>query len=187
MNNHFITLLIISLIYLISGCDLYKNPASGFEDEIYVVADSIEYDVLKESLQKVFEVQINTPLPEKLFTINRVSADQIKDIENKKNIVIVSTINSNSPTSKLINELIDEKSQRRFSIDKNYIHYIEDLWAKDQLVAIITAKELDDLKFNLGKNKDSLLVIFQKKSDYRLKESLYNPKYEKKNIESKKS
>jgi hypothetical protein len=185
MNNHLIAVFVISLIFLLSGCDLSKKTAVGFEDEIYIVADSIEYDVLKESLQKAFEVQINTPLPEKLFTINRVSSDRIKDIENKKNIVILSTINSNSPTSKLINELIDEKSQRRFLKDKYYIHYVEDLWAKDQLVAIITAKGLDDLKFNIEKNKDSLLVTFQKKSDYRLKESLYNPKYEKKNIESK--
>jgi hypothetical protein len=184
MNNHHITLLVISLVYLISGCDLSKKPATGFEDEVYVVADSIEYDVLKESLQKTFEVQINTPLPEKLFTINRISSDQIKSIENKKNILIVSTTNSGSQTSKLISELLDEKSRSRFLKDKYHIHYIEDLWARDQLVAIITAKKIDDLKFNIEKNKDSLLVTFQKKSDYRLKESLYNPKYEKKKIES---
>jgi hypothetical protein len=185
MNKYLITILLFSFIYFLSGCDLSKKPATGFEDEIYIVADSVEYEKLNESLQKTFEVQINTPLPEKLFTIKKVSPAQISKFENKKNIVLVSTLSTDSKTSKLIDGLIDEATRRRFLADKDYIHYIYDLWAKDQLVAIISAKDLTDLDFKIEKNKDSLLVTFQRESDNRLKESLYNPKYELKNIQSK--
>ena len=185
MKKYLIILLLFSLIFFSIGCDSSQKPATGFEDEIYVVADSVDFDVVKESLQKTFEVQINTPLPEKLFTIKRISSNQIQKIENKKNIVIVSPLNSSSQTYKIIDELIDEKDYRRFLSDKNYIHYIYDLWAKNQIVAIISAKTLSDLDFKIEKNKDSLLVTFQRQSDYRLKESLYNPKYEMKNVESK--
>lgn len=185
MKKYLILLSLFGFIFFLAGCDSSQKPATGFEDEIYVVADSVDYDELKESLQKVFEVQINTPLPEKLFTIKRISSNQIQKIENKKNIVIVSPLNSGSQTYKIIDELIDEKDYRRFLSDKNYIHYIYDLWAKDQLVAIISAKTLSDLDFKIEKNKDSLLVTFQRQSDNRLRESLYNPKYEMKNVEGK--
>lgn len=185
MNKYLMIISLFGFIYFFNRCDSSEKPATGFEDEIYIVADSIEYDKLNESLQKTFEVQINTPLPEKLFTIKKVSPAQISKFENKKNIVLVSPFNSGSETSKIIDELIDEKTRRRFLIDKDYVHYIYDLWAKDQLVAIISAKDLIDLDFKIEKNKDSLLVTFQRESDNRLKESLYNPKYELKNIQSK--
>jgi len=64
MKKYLIILLLLSLIFFSAGCDSSQKPATGFEDEIYVVADSVEFDELKESLQKTFEVQINTPLPE---------------------------------------------------------------------------------------------------------------------------
>jgi len=185
MKKYLILLSLFGFIFILAGCDSSQKPATGFEDEIYIVADSIEFDAVKGSLQKTFEVQINTPLPEKLFTIKRISSNQIQKIENKKNIVIISPLNSGSQTSNLMDELIDENDYRRFLSDKNYIHYIYDLWAKNQLVAIISAKTLADLDFKIENNKDSLLVTFQRQSDSRLKESLYNPKYEMKNVESK--
>jgi hypothetical protein len=185
MNKYLLILSLSGFIYFFSGCDLSKKPAIGFEDEIYIVADSIDYEKLSGSLQKAFEKQINTPLPEKLFSIKKISPSQIKSIENKKNIVVVGTLNSHSETSKIIDELIDENTNRRFLSDKDYIHYIYDYWAKDQLVAVISAKDFVDLGFKIEKNKDSLLVTFQRQSDNRLKESLYNPKYELKKIQSK--
>lgn len=185
MKKYLMMISLFGSIYLLGGCDLSKKPATGFEDEIYIVADSVEYEKLSETLKKTFEVQINTPLPEKLFIIKNISPALLKSIENKKNIVVVGTINSTSETSKIIDELIDEKTSRRFLSDKDYIHYVYDYWAKDQLVAVISAKDFIDLDFKIEKNKDSLLVTFQRESDSRLKESLYNPKYELKNIQSK--
>jgi hypothetical protein len=185
MKLFLIVLSIYTFLYFFTGCESSQKPASGFEDEIYIVADSAEYEMINESLQKTFEVQINTPLPEKLFTIKTVSPAQISKFENKKNIVLVGSLNPTSKISKIIDELIDEKTRRKFLTDKDYIHYIYDLWAKNQLVAIISANDLKDLDFKIEKNKDSLLITFQRESDNRLKESLYNPKYELKNIQRK--
>ena len=69
-----ISFLLIS-IYLLR---YFKKPAKGFEDEIYVVADSVEYDQMLGSLQSVFEKEIYTPQPEKLFTLKRISVTQLE-------------------------------------------------------------------------------------------------------------
>ncbi|MBZ0198491.1 MAG: DUF4837 family protein, partial [Ignavibacteriaceae bacterium] len=65
--------------------------------------------------------------------------------------------------------------------DFNLIKY--DLWAKGQIVLILSAPSMQELEFKIFREKDNLLYVFQKISDKRLFESLYNSKYEKKDIE----
>ncbi|MCK7523377.1 MAG: hypothetical protein MZV64_39850 [Ignavibacteriales bacterium] len=58
MKKFFIVLSLFGFLYILNGCDSSKKPATGFEDEIYVVADSLEFEELKVALQAAFEVEI---------------------------------------------------------------------------------------------------------------------------------
>jgi len=183
MKKFFIVLSLFSFLYVLNGCDSSKKPATGFEDEIYVVADSLEFEELKVALQAAFEVEINTPMPEKLFIIKRVSSNLINKIQNKKNIVIVAPLNSNSYTSQYIKSIVDTGIQKRFETENDFILSKYDLWAKNQLVTVLSAANMQELEFKILKNKDNLLYAYQKISDKRLKQSLYAPRYERKTIE----
>ena len=183
MKKFFIVLSLFGFLYILIGCDSSKKPATGFEDEIYVVADSLEFEELKVALQAAFEVEINTPMPEKLFIIKRVSSNLINKIQNKKNIVIVAPLNSNSYTSQYIKSIADTGIQKRFETENDFILSKYDLWAKNQLVTVLSAANMQELEFKILKNKDNLLYAYQKISDKRLKQSLYAPRYERKAIE----
>jgi len=183
MKKFLIALSIFSFIYFLNGCDSSRKPATGFEDEIFVIADSIEFEELKVALQDAFEVEINTPLPEKLYTIKRISSNQIEKVKNKKNILIVAPLNSDSYTSQYIKTIVDSTIQKRLETDSDFIVSKYDLWAKNQLVTVLSAANMQELEFKILKNKDNLLYIYQKISDKRLKESLYAPRYERQAIE----
>jgi hypothetical protein len=183
MKLFLIISVLFSFLYFFSGCDSSQKPATGFEDEIYVVADSVEYEELKLALQTAFEVEINTPMPEKLFTLKRISSNQIYKVQKKKNIVIVAPLNSGSYTSTYIKSIVDTGILRRLENEDDFIVSKYDLWAKNQLVTILSAKNMQELEFKILKNKDNLLYAYQKASDKRLKESLYAPRYERKAIE----
>ncbi len=183
MKKFLIIVSLFSFIYIFWSCDSSNKPATGFEDVIYVVADSLEYEDLKVSLDAAFEVIINTPLPEKLFTLKRISSNQIEKIKNKKNIVIVAPLNSGSYTSQYIKSIVDKEIQKKLETDDNFILSKYDLWAKNQLVTVLSAANMQELEFKILKNKDNLLYAYQKISDKRLKESLYTPRYERKAIE----
>ena len=183
MKKFFIVLSLFGFLYILNGCDSSKKPATGFEDEIYVVADSLEFEELKVALQAAFEVEINTPMPEKLFIIKRVSSNLINKIQNKKNIVIVAPLKSNSYTSQYIKSIVDTGIQKRFETENDFILSKYDLWAKNQLVTVLSAANMQELEFKILKNKDNLLYAYQKISDKRLKQSLYAPRYERKAIE----
>ena len=131
MKKILIALSLIGFIYFINGCDSSRLPATGFEDEIYVVADSIEYEELKVALQATFEFEINTPMPEKLFTLKRVSSNQINKVKRKKNIIIVAPLNSDSYTSQYIKTIVDKEIQKRLETENDFILSKYDLMGKE--------------------------------------------------------
>ncbi len=185
MKKILIAITIFSSLYFFNGCDSRVKPATGFEDEIYIVADSLEFEELKLALQSAFEVEINTPMPEKLFILKRISSNLIDKVKNKKNIVIVAPLNSNSYTSQFIKSIVDKELQKKLASDDNFIISKYNLWAKNQLVTVLSAANMQELEFKILKNKDNLLYAYQKISDKRLKESLYSTRYERKAIEGK--
>ena len=182
-----ITTVIIVLSFLLFFLFFSKaeKTAKGSEDEVFVVADSIEYEQLIGSLRSVFEKEITTPQPEKLFTLKRMSVAQLENNQRLKNIIIAAPLNSVSQTSEYIKTIVDSSVEAKLASDNNFIDYKNDLWAKNQTVAIISANTINELNKKILNNSDNLLNTFQKKSDERLFSNLYNPTYEKKNIEGK--
>ncbi len=171
---------ILSIIFF--SCDT-KKPAKGFEDEIFVVADSVEYDEMLGSLQSVFEKEIYTPQPEKLFTLKRMSVNKLGNNNRTKNIIIAAPLNSGSRTSEYIKAIVDSSVEAKLASDTSFIVYKENLWAENQIVAIIAANTMQELNAKIRMNSENLLYTFQKISDERLFNNLYNPHYEQLKVE----
>lgn len=181
----FLVILFPFTLLLLSACDVTNKPARGLEDEIYVVADSAEYEELKVALESTFEKIIYTPQPEKLFTLKLVSPNEIEKFRTRKNIVIAAPLNSNSVASQFIQAIVDTAVKSKIFTNQMSQVMKYDLWAKNQLVILLTAPNMQELEFNILKQKDDLLYAFQKISDERLYESLYSSRYERKEIEGR--
>jgi DNA-directed RNA polymerase subunit E'/Rpb7 len=173
------------ILFIIIGCDPTDKPARGFEDEIFVLADSAEYLQFKDVLDSTFEKLIYTPQPEKIFTLKRINSSEMSKYKRKKNLVFIAPLNSNSETSEFIRAAIDSAIENKLKEDPDFIVYKEDLWAKNQIIVILSAPNADDLKSKILRNSDNLLYKFQKISDKRLFGSLYQTKYEQQDIEGK--
>ncbi len=184
MKTKFTILFLISFLLLLNSCDT-KRRAKGREDEIIIVADSTEYMQLKDVLKQTFGKIIYTPQPEELFKIKRKSINALEEIKRKKNIVIVAPINSGSYTSQYLNKVLDSNVKELVKKDSAYVINKYDLWAKDQLVMILTAPNIDTLKNRIIQKKDELLYYFTDFSNKRIARGLYNPKFEQKDIEAK--
>lgn len=180
---YILTVLIILTIFY--ACDTSRQPATGVEDEIFVVADSLEYEELRLALETALEIVINTPQPEKLFNLKRVSPNQLEKYKTRKNIVIAAPINSGSHTSQFIQSIVDSIVNEKILTEGDFILRRYDLWAKNQLVTVLSAPGIQELEFKILKNRDNILYAYQKISDKRLYESLYNRAYERKDIEGK--
>jgi DNA-directed RNA polymerase subunit E'/Rpb7 len=105
--------------------------------------------------------------------------------KRKKNLVFIAPLNSNSETSEFIRTAIDSAIENKINEDPDFIVYKEDLWARNQIIVILSAPTADELKSKILRNSDNLLYKFQKISDERLFGSLYQPRYEQQDVEGK--
>lgn len=185
MKKFLFIVFIFNLILIVSSCNTSKKPAKGFEDEIFIVADSAEYEQMLGSLQSAFEKEIYTPQPEKLFTLKRINVSQIEGKKRTKNLIIAAPLNSGSKTSEFIKSVVDSAIEAKLNSDPDFIVYKYDLWAKNQIVTVLSAPTMEDLNSKIIRNSDNLLYAFQKESDKRLQSFLYNPTYEQKSVEGK--
>jgi len=184
IKNYYLLCAFLILILAAWGCDS-KKAATGPEDEIYVVADSVEYEQLRGSLETTFEKVIYTPQPENLFTLKRISVNEIENFKNRKNIIIVAPLNSSSRTSQYIKAVVDSAAIKKLLENNGFVIKKYGLWARDQLVMLLTAPAMQQLESDILQHKDDLLYAFQKISDSRLYASLYNSNYERKEVEGK--
>lgn len=174
-----------SLILAVSACDMPKKMAKGKEDEIIVIADSLEYLQIESLLEKTFGQIIYTPQPENLFILKRKDYSELNNYKNQKNILIVAPLNTETNVSKYVGSILNQDVKEKVLNDSNFVFNKYNLWASGQLVMVLTSPDLETLKKNITANSADLLYYFQKLSNQRLFESLYNAKYEKKEIEAK--
>lgn len=172
------------LLIFVAACNA-KKPAVGNEDDIIVFADSSEYYNLEGSLLTVFNKIIYTPQPENLFNLIRKDISELKKYQDKKNIIFIAPLNSQSDVSKYINGLLSKEVKDLVNSDSISVINKYNLWAENQLVMIITSPTIEKLNKNILKENENLLYYFQKISNERLFKSLYNSRYEQKKIEAK--
>jgi hypothetical protein len=183
-NSVFATILLLISIPIFIGCD-GKRPAIGEEHEILVVADSLEFLDLEPILTEVFGKVIYTPQPETLFELTRVKFSDYGNKKRRKNIIVIAPLNSGSNVSNHISEILDSNVFSLVESGEEFVFNKYDLWAQNQLVMILTSPEMETLKQKISDNRDDLLYYFQKISNKRLFKSLYNAKYERRDIEAK--
>jgi hypothetical protein len=181
VNNSFIISGLVLLIAL-SGCRSDKE-AVGPDDKIFVVADSITYNKLKEALQSAFEKTIFTPHAEKSFELVRKDFSDIDEIKNFKNIILVSETNSSSKESNFITSILDNKQKEELTAGKKFVFLKKDLWKKDQLVMILTLPDLELLRQSITANNEFLMMYFHKESSKRILDALLNSDFERKDVE----
>lgn len=183
-KKYFITVLTTITFMIVAACGDAKKPAVGQEDEIIVFADSAEFYNLENSLVSVFGKIIYTPQPENLFYLTRKNLSEFEKFKNRKNIIFVAPLNSNTDVAKFINEILNPDVKNLVNADSVSVINKYNLWANNQLVMVITSSGIDKLNGNIIKEHQNLLHYFQKISDERLYQSLYNEKYEQKKIEA---
>lgn len=177
----FLVLILTSLFF--QNCST-KKKAKGPEDEIHVVADSMEFLQIKDALKETFGKVIHTPQPEELFEIKRHSVNNIELLKLKKNILITAPINSGSNTSKYIQSIIDSTVKQMILDDSVFVINKYNLWAQDQILMILSSKDIKSLRTKILEKKDDLFYYFREASNKRLAKGLYNVKYEQTDIEA---
>ena len=109
----------------------------------------------------------------------------LRQLQLKKNLILLAPLNSGSNTSEYLGSILDSNVAKLVLDDSVSVINRYDLWAQDQLVMILTAKDIKSLESKILDQKEDLFYYFREKSNKRLAKGLYNPRFEQKNIEAK--
>lgn len=178
------TILISVSGFLFLSCGGENKNAWGSDDEIIVFADSSDFYELEASLLTVFNKVIYTPQAEVLFNMVRKDVSQFEQYRKFKNILFIAPLDTLHQVSKIVGNMLTEDVRLLVMNDSVSVINKHDVWAKNQLVMILTSPNLEKLKNNILNSHQDLIYYFQKASDKRLFASLYNEKYERKDIEA---
>ncbi len=186
MKKIYILLIVgISILTITTGCQSNLKPAIGKEDEIIVFADSSRWNDYYDFLSVIFEKEIITPQPEQLFELKRANISELKKYQSRKNLLIVTSLDKNNEVTDYVKSILDTNALNLIKNGEEFVIKKKDVWAKNQVLVILVANTLDELRTNSIQNLENLLYYFQSASDERVMKNLYNPTYEKKDLEAK--
>lgn len=189
MKKYFLSFLFFAVFVIINlhliGCEPHLKPSFGKEDEIFVLADSTQWENYYEILSPIFEKEIITPQPEILFNLKRIDFSELNKYKNRKNLLIITTLSNSDQVSDYVKSILDSASYQLIKSGNEFVIRKKNVWAKDQVLVIMASNSIEELRIRAFRNSDNLLYYFQKASDERVMNNLYNPKYERKELEAK--
>ncbi|MFQ5706988.1 MAG: DUF4837 family protein [bacterium] len=158
---------------LVSGC--FRKPVSfGSDTDLFVVADSSDWQFMESTLKDVFTKTIQTPQPESVFAVHWVPAQQFNDFATRKNLVILGALHSSGEMTKKINAMLTPEVRTRVESGQEYVFTKTDPWAKQQILLVLVSNSLEKLRDKMESNKKALYDILHQRLIEKTKREMFS-------------
>jgi hypothetical protein len=162
-------LLVISLI---PGCD-YKPASFGDFEKIVVFADSTIYNQVQTELEQTFDQFIYTPHSEKSFYLDNQPLEMLGTYQTRRNLLFLGLFDGQDQVSEFVKNILSPQVRKSVENGEVFEIFRENLFATEQEVMFLPARDIGMLKKNLSDRKD---IIFNRlNSSYfrRLKNAMF--------------
>ncbi len=136
------------------------------EGTIGVMADSSDWMRIQKDLEDVFVRIIRTPESESTFRLKHVLRENFELYTRFRYLIIASTMNSTGKIGQIVREQLQDSLIRKGVLEgEYYIFPLRNQWAKDQLIAVLVAKDIPTLQEKIYLNREFIYNIFR--TDYQ--------------------
>ncbi len=146
--------------------------SSGRSDLVTVIADSMDARMLGNPIRGVFERIIRTPGKERLYHVSFVRAGDFRALR-RRNIVIAAPLDGDHEAARLVRSLVPDGRREAIRNGAAPIVIRRDVWADDQVVALITGEDRGALKANFLTEADRIYGAVDGKRDEWVADILY--------------
>lgn len=154
---------LLLLILTFFSCEEKKYASVGQNDEIIVICDKEEHKLFQPELKATFEKEVITPGIEKLLKLSYTTIDQLNSFSRRKNVILISTLNSTGETIQKIKEILGETNIQRVQAGENFFYQIKNAWAFGQILLVFVANTPEELKKRILENKNTFFNIFDER------------------------
>lgn len=180
---------LLTLIYIavLAGCSVSEEDrknflpiAKGKPGEIILAMDSAKWaGTLGEEIRDTFKPVVDgLPRGEALFSVRYVDPRRINSIlKQVKNIIFVSTLDSHSKGSRIINNYFTKESRKQIKEnEKLFVFTDQDVFARGQEVMYLFGQNDQQLIEHITTSRSQLQSHFNSIENDRLKKGLYKAK-----------
>ena len=179
-----LTLWIPSCLLFFAACNISKEDkinalpkAKGKAAEIILAMDSVKWGgVLGDAVRATFKPVVEgLPRGEALFSVRYVDSQKINNVlKQVKNIIFISTFDSQSKSSRIINNYLTKELREKIKETKKSIHFTDqNVFARGQEVMYLFGQNNKQLIEYITTNRSKLQNHFNNIEDKRLKKRLY--------------
>lgn len=172
--------LLVSLFLLYCSA---KHKAQGKLDEIYVVADSLDWVANKPGLKAIFSKGTRMPVWEAEYILHWVPYLEFPSIREFKNIFFLARLDSKKPVSRAVKRLLSGEIKKGIRAGKYFYIPKKDAWAYGQYVLFFVAPTQEELIQRIYDLGAVAYDDFEKSYYQRLKTSMF-AQYENKKLET---
>ncbi len=153
----------LGLILLLASCEKPQDPAIGYDHVITVLCDDENWEacepVLTETLGKVFK----TPRTETLYTLHRISADDLSLNIKNKNLMILTRLEVYSEVTPQVRSMLPDSLITRIRENPKGYYYRENAYADGQALIVVAGKSFADLRHRLKVNQAEIFDFYERK------------------------
>ncbi len=158
---------------LLAACTMLqctsKKNSLGYNDRIYVIADSSLWSEMEPLLRETFEKPLVTPQHETIFTVINGNLDFFK---NYNNLIFLTALDEKGAVSDFVQKSLSHDLLERVE-QGSYLFTKENEWAYNQYVMFLVSTNKDTLKRQIRKNKPYLFNLFNDHWTMSLKKQMY--------------
>lgn len=176
----FFLLLIASIAFSCSPSDRSANlpKAAGAAGDIYMFMDSAQWmGPVGEAVDSIFNQEmIGLPRPEGIFRMSWVDPRKMNFVlKQRRNLIFVVTLDQTGPGAQLVKNLMTPEQLQQIEKDTaKFTQTYTNVYAKDQHVMFLFAKDQATLLRKLNRNGRKLVDFFDKVERDRLNATLFS-------------
>lgn len=183
MRNLFLTVVVLSAMACSESRNKIKSEylpnSRGDVDEIILVVDSTHWvdSELGVQLKKTFNApMLGLPQDEPLFNISKVNPEKLNSVfKSAKNMVIVMTLDSKTPQSRILQRFFTDQSLNQIKRDTTiFMRLQENVFARDQKVLFLFSSTAERLAQNISYNRLKIREIFESSARESIKSKLFS-------------
>lgn len=161
-NLKLLTTGVVSLLLLLSGCSR-KSGSFGEPTQLFIVADQEVWQALEPTLRDVFERTIETPQPEKVFSVYWVAPDKFSQFATRKNLVLLGALQAEGEISQKVSDILSADVKQKVMEGSAFVFPKKDAYAEGQLLMVLAGNTVEELQQKLSDNKSYLYEMFREK------------------------
>ncbi|MFH1009008.1 MAG: DUF4837 family protein [Candidatus Latescibacterota bacterium] len=155
------------------GCQETLPEGKGSLREVVVLADSTDWSACGDAVEEVFGQTVETPEREPVFALRRGDAAEFGFFRSWQNVFLLASLEDGGQTALLVRSLLSSEVVERIAQGEAHVFFKRDVWARDQVVGIVAARDRLALRRKLVEAQHEIFDTMEAQLNRRMAQRLY--------------